>query len=470
MTLSTPILWVFLPLLIAVISAVFYKQKLLSVLLTSLTAFTLALLATFFPEDMVLSIGPLTLVFDDSLTILGRQITITYEILPFITLLYAMTGIWVLSSSFADAPALFRSICLAITSLLTAALGVEPFLYAALFAETAVLVSVPMLSPAGQKTHRGILRYLTIQTLALPLILLAGWLLSGVETLPPDSPLVTQTILILGLGIAVWLSVFPFHSWMPMISEKANPLVTSYLFFIMPTATLIFSLNFIDRYTFLRELPNLYEGLRLVGVIMITIGGAWTAVQTNLKRAFSFTVLAETGFSLLAIGLSEGGGLTWMLALFPIRALEFWLWGFILTLIEDHTGDLDIPAVQGLARKYPILSIGLLIVQLSVAGFPLLASFPIKIAMMSATFKLDGALGGWCFIASLGLVIFTVRLLSRFVTPKDAELPQKWIFSERPYEYIPILIVILFLVISGFFPNTFFARIIDTLSAFLHLQ
>jgi NADH-quinone oxidoreductase subunit N len=470
MTLSTPILWVFFPLLIAAISGVFHKRKLLSILLTSLTSFSLAMLATFFSENMILSIGPMTLRFADSLTILGRQITIAYEILPFITLLYAMTCIWSLGSGIAAVPELFRPISLAITSLLTAALGVEPFLYAALFAETAVLVSVPMLSPIGQKTHRGILRYLTIQTLALPLILLAGWLLSGVETLPSDSPLVTQTMLVLGLGIAVWLSVFPFHSWMPMVSEKANPLVIGYLFFIMPSATLIFGLNFIDRYTFLRELPGLYEGLRLIGVIMIVIGGAWTAFQTNLKRAFSFSVLSETGISLLAIGLSEVGGLTWMLALFPIRALEYWLWGYILSLIEDHTGSLEIQAVQGLARKYPILAIGLLIVQLSVAGFPLLAAFPIKIALMTATLKSNGALGGWCFAAALGLVLFSVRLLSRFVTPKEADASQKWLFAEKPYEYLPVLIVILFLIISGFFPNTFFSRIINMLSTFNHLQ
>ena len=470
MTLSTPILWVLFPMLIAALAAVFYKRKILSLLLTSVTAFILAFSAAFFPEDMILSIGPIALVFEDSLSILGRQLTITYEILPFVTLLYAMTGLWTLSSGIAGVPEVFRPISLVITSMLTASLGVEPFLYAALFAETAVLVSVPMLSPIGQKTHKGILRYLTIQSMAMPLILLAGWLLSGVETLPSDSPLITQTIAALSLGIAILLSIFPFHSWMPMVSEKANPLVTSFLFFMLPTTTLIFGLIFIDRYAFLRELPDLYESLRLVGVIMIAFGGAWTAFQNNLKRAFSFTILSETGFSLLAIGLSQSGGLTWMLALLPIRALEFWLWGYILTLIDDHTGSLEIEGIKGLARKYPFLSVGLLIVQLSVAGMPLLAAFPIKISMITTVYHLNAMLGGWCFITSLGLILFSIRLLFHFVTPKDSESPEQWTFAEKPYEYLPVLIIILILIVSSFFPNTIFPGVINTLSVFNHLQ
>jgi len=470
MRLSTPVLWVIFPLFISTLAAAFYKHKLVSILLTSLTCFCLALLAAVFPENMILSIGPLTLVFEDSLSILGRQITIAYGILPYITLIYAMTGLWALSSGIAGVPLMFRPISLAITSLLTSALGVEPFLYAALLIEIAILVSIPMLSPVSQKTHPGILRYLTVQTLAMPLILLAGWLLAGVETLPADSPLVTQAAIVLGLGIAVWLSVFPFHSWMPMISERANPLATSFLFFIMPTTIMVFGLYFLDRYAFLRDLPKLYESLSYVGMTMIVFSGAWTAFQNDLKRAFSFSVLVETGFSILAVGLSEQGGLTWMLALIPLRAMEFWLWGYLLTLIEKQTGSLEIHAVQGLARQYPILSAGLLLVQFSAAGLPLLAVFPIKIAVLTESFKLSSALGVWCFIGSLGLILFSIRLLFSLVTPKEGIVPQRWQRSEKLFEYLPALIIILLLIISGFFPNTFFSDIINILSTFNHLQ
>jgi len=46
----------------------------------------------------------------------------------------------------------------------------------------------------------------------------------------------------------------------------------------------------------------------------------------DYKRAFGYSILSETGFTLLALSLFSQGGLKWMLLLFPGRALGFWLW------------------------------------------------------------------------------------------------------------------------------------------------
>ncbi len=470
MILNTPLLWVVLPIIIAVIVGVFHRRALLGVLLTSATAFGLALLAGFFPEDRSLSLGPIMISFVESLEILGRQISLSYEILPFIAFIYAMTGLWALSSNLSGTPKSFRPISLVITALLTAALGVEPFLYAALLIQTAVLASIPMLSGAGGQNQSSILRYLTLQTLALPLILIAGWLLTGVETLPVDSPLIGQSVVLLGLGIALWLSVFPFHSWVPMVSQSSNPNVFSFLMFILPTTVLVFSLNFFDRYTFLRTLPRLNEILQLFGVFMIVMGGFWTGLQDNLKRAFGFSVLTETGFSLLAIGLVKQGGLKWMMLLFPARALGFWLWGYMLTMIENHTQGLDLKSIQGFARRYPILSAGLLLAQLSLAGLPLLGAFPIKISLLTAAFEVQKAIGIWGFIGSLGLFLFTLRVLSHLVAPMDTDSHQTWRLSEKILEFLPVIMMILILIILGIFPQPLLNWIVETLTAFAQLR
>ena len=244
MTLNTPILWILLPVLIAVITMIFRQRHVLTISITSVTAFGLALLAFFFPENLTIILGPFELIFTESLAILGREITIEYEILPFITLIYAMTGLWTVSSSIPGVPDIFRPISLIITALLTAAMGVQPFLYAALFIQSAVLVSIPILSSPEKETNAGILRYLSLQTLAMPFILLAGWLLTGVETLPADSDLVGQTMIVLGLGFGLLLAIFPFHSWVPMVSQNSHPTTFSYMMFILPTTILIFGLNF----------------------------------------------------------------------------------------------------------------------------------------------------------------------------------------------------------------------------------
>lgn len=470
MILSMPILWILLPLAIAGLTGIFLKRRLFSILLTSITAFGLSALAIFFPEELSLSLGPITFEFIESLDILGRQISVTLARLPFVALLFAATGVWALSSGISGVPDLLRPISLAITALLTAALGIEPFLYAALFIQAMVLISIPMLSPGAEKPHRGILRYLILQTIAMPFILFAGWLLSGVETLPPESELIGQSAIVLGLGFALLLGIFPFHSWVPMVSERSHPLAISFLFFIAPSGILLFSLSFFNRYPFLRDLENLAAILRIFGVLMIVVGGLWAAFQNNLKRAFGFFSLAETGFSLLALSLIPQGGVAWMLMFIPARALSYWLWGYTLGLIQTHTRSLNLRSLQGFARRYPILSIGLLLAQLSIAGLPILAAFPIKLTLFTALRSVGITYFAWSFIGNLGLFLFTLRLLFFLVTPDNEFGGRAWAFNERLHEYLPILAAILVLVLMGFMPGTFLASLTNTLTAFPQLQ
>ena len=175
MTLSTPIVWVLFPLVIAMLCVVLYNRRVLSLIIASATAFGLALLAAFLPQELTLSLGPLTIAIEESLGFLGRRITLVYAMLPFIALINGATGLWLLSSNLPGVPNAFRPFSLVITASLTAALGVEPFLYAALLIETAVLVSVPMLISLGQGGQQGILRYLGLMTIAMSFILIAGW-------------------------------------------------------------------------------------------------------------------------------------------------------------------------------------------------------------------------------------------------------------------------------------------------------
>jgi NADH:ubiquinone oxidoreductase subunit 2 (subunit N) len=470
MTINTPIVWVFLPILIGIITAIFYQRQILGIILTTFTSFGLGALAIFFPEDMIISVGPLTITFIENLGILGRQISVSYQLFPFIAFIYIATGLWAIASAVSSVPDSFRSISLVITALLTAALGVEPFLYAALFIEAAILFSIPMLSPLQEKIQPGILRFLSLQTLAMPFILLAGWLLTGVETLPPDSPIIGQTMMVLGLGLGLWLGVFPFHTWVPMVSEKAHPIPLSFLLFIFPTAISLFSLNFIDRYTFLRTSQELFEALRIVGVLMILLGGVWTAYQLNIKRAFGFSTLTETGFLLLAVGLREQGGLNLLLMLYPARAIGFWLWGYTLNLIETRADSPTLDGLRGFSHRYPFISMGLLISQLSVAGLPLFASFPMKIALLSASFSNGSNLGIWIFIGNLGLFFFTIRLLLSLVESDEGNNLKKWSVSEKRRIYLPILLITIAIIFIGLFPNLTLTNITTTLTAFSQLQ
>jgi formate hydrogenlyase subunit 3/multisubunit Na+/H+ antiporter MnhD subunit len=203
---------------------------------------------------------------------------------------------------------------------------------------------------------------------------------------------------------------------------------------------------------------------------MIVLGGLWTAYRDDIKRAFGFSALTETGFLLLVIGLADQGGLSLLLMLFPAHAVSFWLWGFTLSFIETLADSHSIKALHGFAQRYPIISSGLLVAQLSTAGLPLFATFPVKIALFSDAFAVSSGLGAWIFIGSLGLFFFTIRLLINLVTPNEEQAIINWTFTEKSSVYLPILLTILAVILIGLFPHAILTNITTILTAFGQLQ
>lgn len=465
--MSTPLIWIALPLLFALFLALIQTKQVLSCILGTLFAFSLALLAAFFPDNLIVDLGSLTFEVNPNLNIMGRTLLINTGNLPFISLMYFFTGLWIIGSGWFKLSNWFPPMSFSVVAILIAALAVEPFLYAALLIELAVLLSIPLLSPYGEKVSTGVLRFLIFQTLALPLILLSGWMLSGIETAPSGSPLINQATILLVLGFAFWLAVFPFHTWVPMIGQTSHPWIVSFILLILPNTMLMFALMFIDRYTWLRVIPELYDTLRLIGTLMIVIGGIFAAFQRHLGRALGFAAIIETGFCLLAIGLSPQGGMNWFSMLMLPRALAYWLWAFSLSELKKHVDDLSLDSVSSAMYAFPYLCGGIIVGQLSLAGLPLLASFPIKRMIWFSAADPDLLNAIWIFIGSMGLFIFSLRTLTHFTASPGKE-KQYWKINESISVIVPIAIAVIVIFILGLLPQLFLPRLLNILNAFDH--
>ena len=332
--MSAPLVWIILPIAIGLVLFLLSNRPKLAAITSALLALLLAIFASLPAPALEFNFGAISFSLSENFVILGRSLTISSQDLSFISLVYFLTSIWLIGSMWFKLSKFFPAIILISSALLIAALSVEPFLYAALLIEIFVMLSVPLLSPASEKTSRGVLRYLILISLAVPFILVAGWLLSGIETAPANSPLISQASLALFIGFALLLAVIPFHSWIPMVSETAHPWVSSYIFSLLPTTIFMLLLAFIDRYAWLRSLPALYPALRQIGTLMIAMGGVFIAFQRNLGKAFGYAVLIENGFALLAIGLYSQGGLDWFSLLILPRTLGYWLWATCLAYIK----------------------------------------------------------------------------------------------------------------------------------------
>lgn len=157
--MSAPFIWITLPLIIAIILWIIRRNDVQTTWIAFASCGILALLGSVLPIDRLISIGFLSINVSSTWIILGRRFVLLEADRTFFTMLYAMGALWMISSKAVKPRKSFPAIGLAVLSMLLAAIAVEPFFYSALIIELIVLITIPVLIPAGKKIGQGILRF-----------------------------------------------------------------------------------------------------------------------------------------------------------------------------------------------------------------------------------------------------------------------------------------------------------------------
>jgi NADH-quinone oxidoreductase subunit N len=462
---SAPFLWIILPLILAGILIWLRNQKVVALIACIFTLF-LTLAAWLLPIDAAMTIGNWSFKLTSSFEILGRHLVLGSSDRSLLALIYGSAIVW-----FAGTPALktagrLTPLGLAITALLVAALAVQPFLYAALLIETAVLISVPLLSAPGQRPGRGLIRFLIFQTLAMPFILFSGWLLAGIEANPGNLGLVQQAAILIGLGFSFLLAIFPFYSWIPLLTEETTPYTVGFILWIFPTVTLFFGLGFLDHYTWLRDSPALGSILTTVGILMVVSGGLLAAFQRHLGRIMGYAVIVETGFSILALSVGGTMGLDIFLMFFIPRTLSLVIWALALTILKEHNPTLSLNDIKGLGRTWPFATLGLVLANLTLAGIPLLAGFPAHQAIWEGLVSTSLSVVFWVLIGNFGLFFSAVRVMLAFTAAPEGT---HWESRETGAQRILLSIGFLALLLLGLFPQWVLPLWTKLPTIFIHL-
>ncbi|TLN18711.1 hypothetical protein FDZ74_06865, partial [bacterium] len=258
--MSTIILWIFVPFAVSMLLIVFNHYTNFTRWTAALLALALAAAAALIDFDSLLQIGGRGYELTTALSVFGRRLVLENTNRTILALIYGLGAFWFLGTPAARTNRLFTPLGLAIISVLVASLAVEPFLYAALLLEIAVLMSIPMLVPPGKAVGQGVMRYLIFQTLGMPCILLGGWALNAIEINPASQSLLAEASFLLALGLAFWLAIFPFYTWVPLLAGESHPFVAGFLFTMLPTVVFSLLLNFLDGYAFLRNSAFLFTG------------------------------------------------------------------------------------------------------------------------------------------------------------------------------------------------------------------
>lgn len=424
--MSAPGLWIGFPIAVGAFSLLLLTER-AAAWTGGLTCVVLTLLALFVPIDSAMLIGPFSLKIGSTASLLGRSLVIGAAEGPLLALFFGLCGMWFFGAEAAGTARRLVPTGMMIVALLVASLAVQPFLYAALLIEMAALASVPLLAPQGQAPGKSVIKFLAYQTLGMPCILLAGWLLAGVETSPGDLALTVQATVMLSLGFAFLLAVFPLHDWIPGLMATSHPYLAGFLLWMLPSIIVVFAMSFLNGYSWLRSSPQVVSGLRTLGLLMLVTSGVSAALERNLGRLFGQAAIAENGLALLATSLTVANRADLIFPFFIPRGLAALLWALALSTLYRNYGQLHLADLKRAGSTHPWASAALVLAALSTAGFPLLAGFPPRIDLWDALADVSSSAAIWFLIGLIGLMIAALRQLALIVgtQPDAGDIPRE---------------------------------------------
>jgi len=410
----------FLLTVLAVVTLALRRRAYLPFAIASVAAAMIGLFVLFAPLDEAISLIGIPLRLDSTWQILGRPMSLDPQNRAGVGFLFLAGALffglgWAVSPGRSFVPAGLIAL-----ALLTGALTIQPFLFAAIFLELAAMACVLILIPPGSRSERGVLNLLVLYSMAMMAILFTGWLLenAGVTSVTPD--LALRVILLLGLGFVILVFVPPFHYWLPSIADRVSPYSLAFVAIILQSSGLFFLLRFLDNFAWMRSDPLISTAIEAAGILMIIFGTLVAVAQKSFLKIAVYILIADIGVSLLAIGANLEIGTEIALGLTSVRVISLALWGLGAGLMSKSG------YLSGAGRAAPVATAAALIGLLSLAGQPLTAGFPWRWAILDQLGENIG-IGALLITLSMLAIVWAVlrwaRVLYDSEPAEDETLP-----------------------------------------------
>ncbi|MBI1371880.1 MAG: monovalent cation/H+ antiporter subunit D family protein [Phycisphaera sp.] len=204
------------------------------------------------------------------------------------------------------------------------------------------------------------------------------------------------------VGVSVKLALFPLHVWLPNAYTYAPSVITS---FVAATATKV-SVYVLVRFTFIifgAEFAftdmKLDVVLLALAIAAMFIGSLVAIYQTNVKRLLAYSSLAQIGYMVLGISLTNVNGLTGSIVhLFNHAMMKGGLF-MVMGCVMLRIGSVHLRDMAGLGKRMPWTMAAFVVGGLNLIGVPLTSGF------VSKWYLVLGALDrGWWPIAVLILL------------------------------------------------------------------
>ena len=195
------------------------------------------------------------------------------------------------------------------------------------------------------------------------------------ERLQPlsDNRVVHAGFAFIVIGMGLKLALFPMHVWLPNAYTYAPSLVTV---FLAATSTKV-SVYVLLRFLFTVFGPSYgfvnltFEFVLLPLAIVAMFAGSITAIfQTNVKRLFAYSSVAQLGYMMLGVALSNIPGLMATILHIFNHALMKGALFMALGCVIYRLGNVSLASMKGLSRSMPWTMGALILGGLSLIGVP----------------------------------------------------------------------------------------------------
>ena len=204
-------------------------------------------------------------------------------------------------------------------------------------------------------------------------------------------------------GLAFKVSAAPFHMWTPDVYEGAPTPVVAFFAAAPKLAAMVL---------FARVLAEGFGGAVeqwrqvLVALAMISIGvGAFAGLaQTNLKRLWAYSSIANVGYALLGLAAGNAQGVQSMLVFMVLYMIDVTGFFACLAALSRQGRSMEtIEDMAGLFKTQPGIALAMTAFSLSALGLPPFSGFWAKVFVFKAA--LGAGLTVWAVLGLVGSVV-----------------------------------------------------------------
>ena len=218
-------------------------------------------------------------------------------------------------------------------------------------------------------------------------------------------------LLLILVGLAFKIAVFPMQMWAPDVYQGAPTPVTAFLAIASKGAGFVLLLRVL--FVAVPYVSRRWETLfMIVAALSILYGNLCALPQRSLKRLLGYSSIAHAGYMMLGVAALNSDG---------SAAVLYYLIGYLFTLgaafivicLVCRESD-DIGTLGGLHQRSPVLAAGLAMAMVSLAGIPPLAGFAGKLLLLLSVVERAGVNHAYYWLAIVAVIGVVISLAYYF--------------------------------------------------------